>query len=45
MLAFGGTAMLFLSYALAGWMGYQIGLGCGICKERTKRGIRRWVQE
>lgn len=44
MLAFGGTAMLFLSYALAGWMGYQIGVERGIQKERTKRGIRRWVQ-
>lgn len=41
MIAFMGSAGIFIAYAIAGWIGYCLGVERGIEKERTKRGIRR----
>lgn len=44
MTALGGSLAILAAFAMAGWMGYQIGLQDGIRKEQTKRGIRRYTR-
>lgn len=41
MIAFTGAFGILIAYAIAGWIGFQLGVERGIQKERTKRGIRR----